>query len=103
MVYGDWQEVTHGWGYLAPHLDRRRECRSALRCRAVVGKDIFIVGGGNSAGQAAVSFSSYAASVTVLVRGKGLVLTMSQYLNSLMSLGVTNLLYCQWFMETGKR
>jgi thioredoxin reductase (NADPH) len=46
----------------------------------VVGKKVFIVGGGNSAGQAAVFFSNYAAEVTVLVRGKGLELTMSQYL-----------------------
>jgi thioredoxin reductase (NADPH) len=46
----------------------------------VVGKRVFLVGGGNSAGQAAVFFSNYAASVTVLVRGKGLELTMSQYL-----------------------
>lgn len=46
----------------------------------VMGKDIFIVGGGNSAGQAAMFFSSYANSVTVLVRGEGLNLTMSQYL-----------------------
>jgi thioredoxin reductase (NADPH) len=46
----------------------------------VVGKKVFIVGGGNSAGQAAVFFSNYAAKVTVLVRGKGLELTMSQYL-----------------------
>lgn len=48
----------------------------------VIGKDIFIVGGGNSAGQAAMFFSSYAASVTVLVRGAGLELSMSQYLIS---------------------
>jgi thioredoxin reductase (NADPH) len=46
----------------------------------VVGKRVFIVGGGNSAGQAAVFFSNYAAKVTMLVRGKGLELTMSQYL-----------------------
>jgi thioredoxin reductase (NADPH) len=46
----------------------------------VIGKDVFIVGGGNSAGQAAMYFSSYANSVTVLVRGEGLHLTMSQYL-----------------------
>ena len=47
---------------------------------SVIGKNIFIVGGGNSAGQAAMFFSAYAASVTVLVRGAGLKLTMSQYL-----------------------
>ncbi|MGA7158281.1 MAG: FAD-dependent oxidoreductase [Acidobacteriaceae bacterium] len=46
----------------------------------VVGKRVFLVGGGNSAGQAAVFFANYAASVTVLVRGKDLGLTMSQYL-----------------------
>ena len=46
----------------------------------VIGKHIFIVGGGNSAGQAAMFFSSYAASVTILVRGAGLELSMSQYL-----------------------
>jgi thioredoxin reductase (NADPH) len=46
----------------------------------VVGKRVFIVGGGNSAGQAAVFFANYAAKVVVLVRGKGLELTMSQYL-----------------------
>src|SRR5258708_19345947 len=51
-----------------------------MEALSVVGKEIFIVGGGNSAGQAAMFFSSYAASVTVLVRGEGLVLTMSQYL-----------------------
>lgn len=46
----------------------------------VSGKDIFIVGGGNSAGQAAMFFSSYARSVTMLVRGEGLNITMSYYL-----------------------
>jgi thioredoxin reductase (NADPH) len=46
----------------------------------VVGKKVFLVGGGNSAGQAAVFFSNYASEVRVLVRGKGLELTMSQYL-----------------------
>ncbi|MES2390957.1 MAG: NAD(P)/FAD-dependent oxidoreductase, partial [Acidobacteriota bacterium] len=46
----------------------------------VVGKDVFIVGGGNSAGQAAMFFSSYANSVTMLVRGPKLEFTMSQYL-----------------------
>jgi thioredoxin reductase (NADPH) len=37
----------------------------------VVGKRIFIVGGGNSAGQAATFLSSYAAEVKILVRVKG--------------------------------
>ena len=46
----------------------------------VIGKKVFIVGGGNSAGQAAMFFSSYASEVKVLVRGEGLKLSMSQYL-----------------------
>jgi thioredoxin reductase (NADPH) len=46
----------------------------------VIGKQVFIVGGGNSAGQAAMFLSNYAAEVRILVRGEGLKLTMSQYL-----------------------
>ena len=46
----------------------------------VVGKKVFIVGGGNSAGQAAVFLSSYAVEVNVLVRSEGPRLSMSQYL-----------------------
>ncbi len=53
---------------------------SRTEASTIVGKDIFIVGGGNSAGQAAMFFANYARSVTVLVRGAGLKLTMSQYL-----------------------
>ncbi len=44
------------------------------------GTDVFIVGGGNSAGQAAMLFSGYARSVTILVRGERLAASMSQYL-----------------------
>jgi thioredoxin reductase (NADPH) len=47
---------------------------------AVLGKHIVIVGGGNSAGQAAIYFSGYAASVAIIVRGDGLAQSMSQYL-----------------------
>jgi thioredoxin reductase (NADPH) len=47
---------------------------------AVTGRRIFIIGGGNSAGQAAVFYSGYAAEVIMLVRGPGLAQTMSQYL-----------------------
>ncbi len=42
--------------------------------------DIYIVGGANSAAQAAVFFSSHAHSVTMLVRGSSLSSGMSQYL-----------------------
>jgi thioredoxin reductase (NADPH) len=42
--------------------------------------DVAIVGGGNSAGQAAVRFSKYAQKVTLLVRSANLGTSMSQYL-----------------------
>jgi len=44
------------------------------------GLDIHIVGAGNSAGQAAMFFSTYAKSVTILCRGDSLGKSMSQYL-----------------------
>jgi thioredoxin reductase (NADPH) len=47
---------------------------------AVRGKRVHLIGGGNSAGQAAMLFSSYADSVTMLVRGPSLAASMSQYL-----------------------
>ncbi len=49
----------------------------ALNCRE---EHVYVVGGANSAGQAAMHFSQYAAKVTMLVRGQGLAATMSQYL-----------------------
>jgi thioredoxin reductase (NADPH) len=42
--------------------------------------DIYIVGGANSAGQAAMYFSGFASQVTMVVRGESLSATMSQYL-----------------------
>ena len=44
------------------------------------GKDVFVIGGGNSAGQAAMNFASVARTVTVVVRGAGLSASMSSYL-----------------------
>jgi thioredoxin reductase (NADPH) len=49
----------------------------ALSCRD---EDVYIVGGANSAGQAAVFFATTARSVTLVVRGQGLERSMSQYL-----------------------
>ena len=46
----------------------------------VRGEDVFIVGGANSAGQAAMYFSLFANKVTMLVRGESVSATMSQYL-----------------------
>ena len=47
---------------------------------SVRGKHVYIVGGANSAGQAAMYFSRFAENVTMLVRGESLSSTMSQYL-----------------------
>ena len=48
--------------------------------RACAEQRIVVIGGANSAGQAAVYFSGYAASVTMLVRGPSLEASMSHYL-----------------------
>jgi thioredoxin reductase (NADPH) len=49
----------------------------ALSCK---GEVIYVVGGANSAGQAAMNFAKYADRVVILVRGASLASTMSQYL-----------------------
>jgi thioredoxin reductase (NADPH) len=43
-------------------------------------EEVFVVGGANSAGQAALHFAKFACKVTMLVRGPGLSATMSKYL-----------------------
>ena len=57
--------------YYGSALTQAEDCRN---------QDIFIVGGANSAGQAAVYLSRYANSVTLLVRAPSLVKSMSYYL-----------------------
>jgi thioredoxin reductase (NADPH) len=49
----------------------------AISCRD---EDVYIIGGANSAGQAAMFFSRYASRVVMLVRGDSLASSMSQYL-----------------------
>ena len=51
-----------------------------MEAQLCVGEDIIIVGGGNSAGQAAVFLAQTAKRVFMLVRGDGLSETMSRYL-----------------------
>ncbi|MDF1604754.1 FAD-dependent oxidoreductase [Nocardioides sp. YIM 152315] len=48
--------------------------------REMEGQDVYVVGGGNSAGQAAVHLARFARSVTILVRRSDLAETMSSYL-----------------------
>lgn len=75
----DWRQLE---SEAAQRLIGRGVYYGAARTEALGtrGKDVFLVGGGNSAGQAAMFFSSYARSVTLLVRGAALEKSMSYYL-----------------------
>jgi thioredoxin reductase (NADPH) len=53
---------------------------SAAEAQQFTGACVYVVGGGNSAGQAAIYLARYAARVTVVVRGHTLAASMSQYL-----------------------
>ena len=55
---------------------------AVAEAQAVTGEQVFVIGGGNSAGQAAVHLAKYAARVTVLVRSASLAESMSEYLIS---------------------
>ena len=68
--YGQFE--NHGIYYAATAME-------SLLCRE---KEVIVVGGGNSAGQAAVFLSGIAKHVHHIVRGKSLASTMSQYLVS---------------------
>jgi thioredoxin reductase (NADPH) len=49
----------------------------AITCK---GETVYVVGGANSAGQAAINFAAYAEKVVMLIRRESLAATMSQYL-----------------------
>jgi thioredoxin reductase (NADPH) len=51
-----------------------------VEAQAITGKPAFVVGGGNSAGQAALHLAKYAQQVTILVRSPSLAASMSDYL-----------------------
>ena len=53
---------------------------ASTEARAMQGQDVFIVGAGNSAGQAALHLAKHARTVTLLVRGDSLAKSMSSYL-----------------------
>jgi thioredoxin reductase (NADPH) len=53
---------------------------AAAEARAMADRNVFVVGAGNSAGQAAIHLAKYAASVTMVVRGADLSSSMSDYL-----------------------
>jgi thioredoxin reductase (NADPH) len=69
----------------APGLEKLRGAGvyyggGATEALACSGELVYIVGGANSAGQAAMNFAKYAERVVILVRGESLAATMSQYL-----------------------
>jgi thioredoxin reductase (NADPH) len=64
-------ELTGAGVYYGAAMTEARSCAD---------QHVVIIGGANSAGQAAVYFSGYAARVTMLVRGPSLEQSMSQYL-----------------------
>ena len=53
---------------------------SPIEARLCAGEEVALVGGGNSAGQAAVFLSAHVSKVRILVRGAGLAESMSRYL-----------------------
>ena len=69
-----------------PGLRRAARARASTtaprstEARSCADQSVVIIGGANSAGQAAVHFSGYAAQVTMLVRGPSLERSMSRYL-----------------------
>src|SRR4051794_39289605 len=64
-------DFTGAGVYYGAAMTEARSCKD---------QHVVIIGGANSAGQAAVYFSSYAHTVTMLVRGESLVHSMSHYL-----------------------
>jgi thioredoxin reductase (NADPH) len=64
-------ELTGSGIYYGAALTEARACKD---------QHVVVIGGANSAGQAAVYFSGWAGRVTMLVRGAGLESSMSQYL-----------------------
>jgi thioredoxin reductase (NADPH) len=80
--------IASGARYRRPAVPRLHEFEgrgvwywaSALEAKMCANTQVALVGGGNSAGQAAVFLAQYAAKVHVLVRGAGLAASMSRYL-----------------------
>jgi thioredoxin reductase (NADPH) len=68
-----------------PHLEALVGCgvfygAAGSETQAMAGRDVFVVGAGNSAGQTALYLARHARQVTMLVRGDNLARSMSAYL-----------------------
>ena len=80
--------IASGARYRRPDVPRLAEFEgrgvwywaSALEAKMCAQSEVVLVGGGNSAGQAAVFLAEHASNVHLLVRGPGLAASMSRYL-----------------------
>ena len=80
--------IASGARYRRPAVARLAELEgrgiwywaSALEAKMCTGEEVALIGGGNSAGQAAVFLAEHASKVHMLIRGDGLAATMSRYL-----------------------
>jgi thioredoxin reductase (NADPH) len=67
-----------------PELERMTDAgvfySASTQGQALAGEALYVVGGGNSAGQAAMHLSRYASRVTLVIRGASLAESMSRYL-----------------------
>jgi thioredoxin reductase (NADPH) len=80
--------VASGARYRRPAVPRLAEFEgrgiwywaSPLEAKLCAGQEVAIIGGGNSAGQAAVFLANHASRVHMLIRGEGLAASMSRYL-----------------------
>lgn len=80
--------IASGARYRRPSIERLSDFEgkgvwywaSPIEARMVAGEEVILVGGGNSAGQAAVFLSDHAAKVRVMVRSPNLAASMSRYL-----------------------
>ena len=80
--------IATGAEYRKPALENLSQFEGAgvyygatpMEAQLCVGEEVIVVGGGNSAGQAAVFLAQTARRVHMLVRGDGLADTMSRYL-----------------------
>jgi thioredoxin reductase (NADPH) len=80
--------VASGARYKRPAIERLADFEgrgvwywaSPIEARLCAGEEVILVGGGNSAGQAAVYLCTQARKVRMMVRGEGLAATMSRYL-----------------------
>jgi thioredoxin reductase (NADPH) len=72
--------------------------------KSLAGKNVFVVGGGNSAGQAALHLARYAKNVTMVVRSDSLASSMSDYLiTELESRPRVDIRYCTEVVDVGEK